>query len=112
MKRLYTLLTGLIVLTFFSNLSAQDYVRKELTIPRLDSTTYINIDGNMTDPAWNNAAQINIVTNSGFEMFMNNYGRPSLTEPDYNELYARVLYKKDTLFVFVHIQEFVNDSND
>jgi hypothetical protein len=112
MKRLYTLLTGLIVLTFFSNLSAQDYVRKELTIPRLDSTTYINIDGNMTDPAWNNAAQINIVTNTGYEMFANKYGRPSLTEPDYDQLFARVLYKTDTLFVFVHIDEVVNDSTN
>jgi hypothetical protein len=112
MKKFYSFLTGLLVLAFFSSLSAQDIVRTERTVPALDEATYINIDGVGNDAAWNNAAKINIITNSGYEIFANKYYRPTLTEPDYNEIYAKLLYKKDTLFVFVHIQELVNDSTD
>jgi hypothetical protein len=38
------------------------------------------------------------------------YYRPGLTEPEYNELYGRMLWAKDTLYIFYHCSIFVNDS--
>jgi hypothetical protein len=43
-------------------------------------------------------------------MFTYPYYRPGLTEPEYNELYGRMLWAKDTLYVFFHCSIFVNDS--
>jgi hypothetical protein len=52
------------------------------------------------------------VTATGFEIFTFPYYRPGLTEPEYDELYGRMLWAKDTLYVFINIDEFVNDSTD
>jgi len=43
-------------------------------------------------------------------MFTYPYYRAGLTEPEYNQLYARMLWAKDTLYVFYHCSIFVNDS--
>jgi hypothetical protein len=90
---------------------SQDIVRKELDVPKVDSAVIV-LDANMDESAWTTAAQINMVTASGYDMFANKYYRENLVEPEYDELYARVLYLKDTLYLFIVIDEFVNDSTD
>jgi hypothetical protein len=88
---------------------AQDYQRKSVSVPKVDPTA-ITIDANMDEAAWSTAAEANLVTATGFEMFTFPYYRPGLTEPEYNELYGRMLWAKDTLYVFFHCSIFVNDS--
>jgi hypothetical protein len=97
------------VLTFTGG--PNDVVRKSLTVPKLDSTAVITLDGVMNEAAWANAAQINLVTSSGYDMWGFWYYRSDAIEPDYDEYYARLLWKKDTLFAFIHIDEVVNDSS-
>ena len=108
----YTLLgiVGLCTLLCLTLAFAQNDTRVELTVPRADSGA-ITIDGVMNEAAWNTAAHVDMITSTGFNIFTNNYGRPSLTEPDYQSMYARLLWAKDTLYVFMHIQEIVNDSS-
>lgn len=89
---------------------AQD-PREELLVPKADSGA-VTIDGIMDEAAWGNAAEINLVTGTEYNIFANKYYREGLTEPEFDELYARLLWSKDTLYVFVHVDEFVNDSTD
>ena len=87
---------------------AQSPVRKVVEVPKVDAGA-ITIDGKMDETAWATAAHADIITASGFEVWANYYGR-TLPEPDYDAIYGRMLWTDDTLYVFVHIDEFVNDS--
>jgi hypothetical protein len=87
------------------------YTRKEIKVPMTDSGAVV-IDGVMNESAWERAAQVNVITNTGYEIYTNKYGRESLEEPDYDELYARLLWSYDTLYAFIHIDEMVNDSTN
>jgi len=86
--------------------------RISINVPFADSGD-VTIDGNFTEAKWQDAAKINLVTSSGFNIFMNYYGenRTNPTEPDYDEYTASLLWSKDTLFVGIHIDEVVNDSS-
>lgn len=100
------------LLLFFilvNNLLAQDLTRKTVDVPKVDPTL-ITIDGQMDEAAWGNAAEVNIITATGYEIWANKYYREDLSEPEFDELYGRLLYSNDTLYVFMHIDEFVNDS--
>ena len=88
-----------------------DYARKMVTVPKVDPAA-ITIDGTMDEPAWATGGKADMITSAGFEIFTNKYYRESLTEPDYDEMYARMLWARDTLYVFMHIDEFVDDSTD
>ncbi|HTY58857.1 MAG TPA: T9SS type A sorting domain-containing protein [Bacteroidota bacterium] len=88
---------------------AGDYPRVQVNVPQVDPTA-ITIDGNMNETAWSTAAHADLVTNTGFQMFTYPYYRSGLTEPEYNQLYGRMLWAKDTLYVFYHCSIFVNDS--
>ncbi|MDP4195566.1 MAG: T9SS type A sorting domain-containing protein, partial [Bacteroidota bacterium] len=64
------------------------------------------------ETAWQNAAHADILTSSGSEGFFNHYysyGDP-LKEPDYKEIYGRMLWSKDTLYLFYHVKEVKNDT--
>jgi len=90
---------------------AQEIVRKAVDVPKVDPTAMV-IDGVMDEAAWQNAGQANLMTADGFEIWANMYGREDLAEPEYDELYGRLLWADDTLYVFMHIDEFVNDSTN
>ncbi|MHB8579240.1 MAG: T9SS type A sorting domain-containing protein [Ignavibacteriaceae bacterium] len=105
---------SLLLLTFFSMslmtfVFGQGIVRQEINVPKADSGA-ITIDGQMNEAAWQNAAHVDLVTSSGYNIWANKYYRPNETEPEYNELYARLLWSQDTLYIFVHENMFVNDS--
>ena len=89
-------------------LGQEAIVRKELDVPKVDPSV-ITIDGVMDEAAWENAAEANLVTSTGFEIWYNSYGR-EMAEPDYDEFYARMLWSEDTLYLFLHMDEYVNDS--
>jgi hypothetical protein len=108
MKRLSTFM---FVLLFTISAFGQDIVRKELEVPKVDPAA-ITLDANMNESVWNTAAQVNLVTSGGYEIFANKYYRETLVEPEYDELYARVLWAQDTLYFFIVIDEFVNDSTN
>ena len=101
----------LVLVLSVSMVFAQGYQRLVVDVPRVDPGS-ITIDGKMDEPAWATAAHADMVTNTGFNIFMFPYYRPSMTEPDYNEMYARMLWAQDTLYVFMHISKFINDSTD
>ncbi|MCL4705551.1 T9SS type A sorting domain-containing protein [bacterium] len=111
MKKLATTLCcGLFLCAAATQGFAQDG-RKEVNVPRVDPAAVV-IDGQMTEAEWQTAAQANLITATGYEFWANKYYRESLTEPDYDEWYARMLWAEDTLYVFVHIDEIVNDSTN
>jgi hypothetical protein len=87
-----------------------EYTRKQVDVPKV--TGKITIDGKMNEADWSKAAQANILTANGSEGFFNKYYDfgEALTEPDYKEIYGRMLWDKDTLYLFYHVQEVVNDS--
>jgi hypothetical protein len=87
------------------------FERKVVKVPKV-AEGVINLDGKMDESAWSTAAEANLITNSGYEFFTNQYYREDLTEPDYDEYYARMLWSQDTLYVFIHIDEIVNDSTN
>ena len=101
----------LLLITGSVSVLAQDYVRKEVEVPKVDSGA-ITIDGMMNEAEWADAAHADLITNSGFEIFALYYYRDGLTEPDFDNLYARMLWSKDTLYVFMHWDEFHNDSTN
>ncbi|MCK6562744.1 T9SS type A sorting domain-containing protein [bacterium] len=112
MKKLASLLVfGLFLLSAASSSFGQDYTRRVVAIPKVDPAA-ITIDGKMNEPEWQTAGRADLVTATSYEIWANYYGRESLTAPDYEQLYARMLWKDDTLYVFVHIDEVVNDSTD
>ncbi len=106
-------LLGILLLFCLSiSIFAQDdIVRKELDVPKVDPT-FITLDGQMDEAEWQNAAEINIVTATSYEMFANKYLRDDLAEPEYDELFAKLLYSNDTLFAFIRIDEYVNDTTN
>ncbi|MCF8240324.1 MAG: T9SS type A sorting domain-containing protein [Melioribacteraceae bacterium] len=110
MSRL-NLLSVIFLFLFVSLTLAQDYTRKEVTVPKVDPSA-ITLDGQMDEPEWQDGAQVNLVTATSYEMFALYYYRDGLTEPDFDEYYGRLLWTEDTLFVFMHIDEFVNDSTN
>lgn len=111
MRNLSRLLFVLILVLFSCSLFAQlDYERKVVKVPKVDPSSIV-IDGVMDESAWQNAGEANLITNTGYEFYGNYYGR-ELPEPDYQEYYARMLWSQDTLFLFIHIDEVVNDSSD
>ena len=90
---------------------AQDIVRKQLDVPKVDPTL-ITLDAQMDETEWQNAAEVNLITSTGYEIFANKYYREDLVEPEYDELYARLLWAKDTFMHSSSIDEFVNDSTN
>lgn len=105
-----TLLLAVIPLALCATLVfGQTYQRKVVEVPKVDPTA-ITIDGKMDEAAWANAAHADLVTSTGFQIYTYPYYRAGLTEPEYNQLYARMLWAKDTLYVFFHCSIFVNDS--
>src|SRR5690606_10767018 len=83
--------------------------RLELDVPRVN-VGRITLDAVMNESAWENAAQVNLVTSAGYNIFHFPYDRDGLLEPEYNEYYARLLWSEDTLYAFIHIDEIANDS--
>ncbi len=111
MKNARYLLIGMLVVFCSSLILAQlDFERKVVKVPKVDPSAIV-LDGVMDEAAWQNAGEANLITNSGYEFYGNYYYR-DLPEPDYNEYYARMLWSQDTLFLFIHIDEVVNDSSD
>ncbi len=111
MKNVRYLLIGMLFIFCSSLILAQiDFERKVVKVPKVDPTS-IKIDGVMDEAAWQNAGEANLITSTGYEFYGNYYYR-DLPEPDYNEYYARMLWSQDTLFLFIHIDEVVNDSSD
>jgi Secretion system C-terminal sorting domain len=111
MDKFNKLLVGIFILVLASGLFAQDITKKVIEVPKVD-TSVINVDGVMDETAWQTAAEANLITSTGFNIWTNKYYREELTEPDYDELYGKMLWTKDTLYVFIHIDEFVNDSTN
>ncbi|MDO8550764.1 MAG: T9SS type A sorting domain-containing protein [Ignavibacteria bacterium] len=98
----------LLMLCFGSFVLGQD--RISLDVPIVDPTA-ITLDAVMNEAAWSGAAEVNLVTSAGYNIFSLYYGREGLLEPEYDEYYARLLWSEDTLFAFIHIDEIVNDSS-
>src|SRR3990172_7974233 len=111
MDKFNKLLVGIFILILASGLFAQDITKKVVEVPKVD-TSVINVDGVMDETAWQTAAEANLITSSGFNIWTNNYFDLALTEPDYDEFYGRMLWTKDTLYVFINIDEFVNDTTN
>ncbi|MCF8414480.1 MAG: T9SS type A sorting domain-containing protein [Melioribacteraceae bacterium] len=97
------------MLIFSISTTAQDYERLMVSVPKVDSGA-ITIDGVMDEAEWETAGKADLVTSTGYNIWANKYYRESLAEPEFDELYGRMLWNNDTLYVFIHIDEFVNDS--
>jgi len=111
MSKFKLLSIALLLVVGTASVFAQDYIRKEVEVPKVDSGA-ITIDGMMNEAVWADAAHADLVTSSGYEMFANAYYRDGLTEPEFDALYGRMLWSKDTLYVFIHWDEFHNDSTN
>ena len=85
-----------------------DIARLPVTVPRVNPSK-ITIDGVANEVEWNNAAKADVITNVGFQGWFNYYGR-TVVEPDYQELWGRMLWATDTLYLYIHIKDIVNDS--
>src|SRR5690606_36363062 len=85
--------------------------RLQMDVPMVDPAA-ITLDGNMDESEWGSAAEINLVSNTGFNIFALYYDRDGVTDPEYDEYYARLLWSEDTLYAFIHIDEVVNESSD
>lgn len=107
------LMAGLFLLCFASVVVAQEQeiTRMVVDVPKVDPSA-ITIDGKMNEAAWQGAAHADLITSAGYEIWANKYYRESLTEPEFDELYGRMLWTDDTLYVFMHINEIVNDSTN
>ena len=111
MKKMTPLLiVGIFLFTLALNVLAQNSDRKEVDVPKVDPSA-ITIDGKMDEAAWENAAHADMVSDVGFEIWANYYGR-DVSDPDFDEMYGRLLWTEDTLYVFMHIDEFVDDSTN
>jgi hypothetical protein len=110
MSKVKLLSIGLLFILSAAIVMAQEMPRTELYVPHVDPGV-ITLDAQMNESAWQNAAEANLVTNTGYNMWINYYGREGLTDPEYDEYYARLLWTKDTLYVFIHMDEIVNDSS-
>ncbi|MCF7885014.1 MAG: T9SS type A sorting domain-containing protein [Candidatus Marinimicrobia bacterium] len=107
-KLRFLVVLGLLPILLFSVLWGQNEGRKVIDVPQVDRSE-ITLDAVMDEAAWENAAEANLVTATGYNIWYNPYGR-EMVEPDYDEFYGRMLWSKDTLFLFLHMDEFVNDS--
>ena len=96
-------------LLFLGTAMAQN--RVEVDVPNVDAGA-ITIDGMMDEAAWSTAGEANLVTDEEFNIWINPYGRENMVEPEYDAFYGRLLWSMDTLYLFLHIDEFVNDSTD
>jgi len=101
----------LMFLISVSALMAQNNTRKVVEVPKADASA-ITLDGQMNESEWQNAARADLITATSYEIWTNKYYRETLTEPDYDEFYARMLWSQDTLLLFIHIDEIVNDSTN
>ncbi len=100
---------GLLLMICLSPVSfSQD--RLNIDVPVVDPIA-ITLDAQMNEGAWSTAAEVNLVTSAGYNIFSLYYGREGLLEPEYDEYYARLLWSEDTLYAFIHIDEVVNDSS-
>lgn len=111
MKKSNVLFVGLLFFLSVTGAFGQDYVRKVVEVPKVDSGA-VKIDGVMDESAWDNAAHADLITSTGYEIFDFPYNRDGLSEPEFDALYGRMLWSKDTLYVFIHIDEYVNDSTN
>lgn len=114
MRRLtVTLVAGLLLLTWATATTApkQEIVRKVVQVPKVEPGAIV-IDGRMDEGVWQGAAHADLITSAGYEIWANKYYREALTEPEFDELYGRMLWADDTLYVFIHIDEIVNDSTN
>ena len=101
---------GLILIMCFSPfVIGQEDPRLELDVPMVDPSA-ITLDAQMNEAAWSGAAEVNLITAAGYNIFHFPYGREGLLEPEYDEFYARLLWSEDTLYAFIHIDEIQNDS--
>jgi hypothetical protein len=108
----FNLLFGLLFVMFsFASVAQEQFQRKVVQVPKVNPES-ITVDGQMNEAEWQNAASLNIFTSSGSEMWANQYYREDLVEPDYDEISAKLLWSRETLYVFIHIDEIVNDSTD
>ena len=101
-------ISGLLLICLLFSVTSLFAQRKHVNVPKVDPTA-ITIDAKADEAVWNNAAAANVITNTGFDGWFNYYGR-DVVEPDYQELWAKMLWAKDTLFVFIHIKDTQNDS--
>ncbi|HEX2866395.1 MAG TPA: hypothetical protein VHO03_05105, partial [Ignavibacteriales bacterium] len=99
MRKLSVPFLALLLFAFMSISYAQEYTRKVVDVPEVKGK--ITIDGKMNESDWQNAAHADIITSSGSEGFFNKYYvyGDALTEPDYKEIYGRMLWSKDTLYL-------------
>lgn len=109
MRKTFPLLLAMLVLSVTIAV-AQDPVRKVVNVPKVNPSA-MTIDGRMTESAWATAAHADVITPAGYEVWTNYYGR-TLTQPDYDAVYGRMLWADDTLYLFIHIDEIVNDSTN
>ena len=111
MRKLYFLLLFVIpLLVLHVPAAGQDISRPELAVPKV-SPSDIVIDGVMDEAVWDQAAEVNLITATGFNIWASSYGR-DIAEPEYDELYGRILWTDDSLYIFLHVDEFVDDSTD
>ncbi|HEX3074226.1 MAG TPA: T9SS type A sorting domain-containing protein [Ignavibacteriales bacterium] len=111
MRRSFVLAVFLLASFSFSVFAQESFTRKVVDVPKTDSGTVV-IDGLMDEAVWENAAEFNLITPTATEIFAYYYGRPELAEPDYDEYYGKLLWSKDTLYVFIHVNEMIDDSTD
>ncbi len=109
MRKLNLLLLFFVFTFFVPGTFGQEYTPPEIMVPKVDSGA-IKIDGKMDETAWQSAAHADLVTNTGYNIWFNPYGR-DLSEPDYVSYYGRMLWSRDSLYLFIHIQDIVNDSS-
>jgi hypothetical protein len=101
-------ISGLLLICLLLSVTSLFAQRKHVNVPKVDPSA-ITIDAKANEAAWNTAATANVITNTGFDGWFNYYYR-DVVEPDYQELWAKMLWAKDTLFVFIHIKDTQNDS--
>jgi hypothetical protein len=107
--RFSALLIILISVSLLSLGSALAQDRMEVDVPNVDAGA-ITIDGMMDEEAWSTAGEANLVTDEEFNIWINPYYRESMAagEPEFDEYYGRLLWAMDTLYLFIHIDEFVS----
>jgi hypothetical protein len=114
MNKFSYLFIGLFIFTFASLTIAQDeIIRATVNVPKVDPSA-ITLDGQANEAAWQNAARADLITQTGYNGWFNYYWDfgDAFTEPDYDDIYARMLWADDTLYVYIHVKEIITDSTD
>jgi hypothetical protein len=109
MNKLKWLPFVLLYLGFLTTVTRGQFTRQEMDVPMVDPST-ITLDGQMNEAAWSTAATGNLVSSTGYNFWINYYGREGLSEPEYDEYSVKLLWAMDTLYAFIHMDEVVNDS--